>query len=336
MHVKSLKVFCDVVGRRSFSQGAAANGVTQSCASQIIRGLEDSLGVRLIDRSRRPLTLTPEGKIYYEGCRKLVQGYYALEEQIQALHHEVEGRVRVASIYSIGMVYGKSLVAAFQSRHPKATVHIEYHHPNRVYELVGENQADLGLVSYPQGSRTIGVAAWREETVILVCSPEHKFAKRRRPITLRDLSGLPVIGFDRELRVRRSLDRDLAKRGVEISVVMEFDNIDTIKRAVAVNTGISLLPEPSVRNELREGALVHIPVEGLDLVRPLGVLYRRGVELSQTTQGFLRLLETGAGADGSGSVSPANGSQRTTKRTPGPATRKRNTTDELANSFQNR
>lgn len=310
MHVKSLKVFCDVVGRRSFSQGAAANGVTQSCASQIIRGLEDSLGVRLIDRSRRPLALTAEGKIYYEGCRKLVQGYYALEEQIQALHHEVEGRVRVASIYSIGMVYGKMLVSAFQSRHPKAAVHIEYHHPDRVYDLVSENQVDLGLVSYPQGSRAIGVEAWRNEVMVLVCSPGHQFAARRRPIGLGELNGLSAIGFARELTMRRRLDRDLAERGIAIDVVMEFDNIDTIKQAVAVNTGISLLPEPTVRNELRDGTLVRVPVEGLELVRPLGVLYRRGVELSNTTQSFLRLLQADSGAqDGRSDAAAARGAE---------------------------
>ena len=168
-----------------------------------------------------------------------------------------------------------------------------------MYELVSEDQVDLGLVSYPQGSRTIGVAAWRDESMILVCSPEHRFARRKRPIGLSELNGLPVIGFDRELRMRRRLDRDLAERSVEIDVVMEFDNIDTIKRAVAVNTGISLLPEPTVRNELRDGTLMHVPVEGLDLVRPLGVLYRRGFELSKTTESFLRLLQADADSDDS-------------------------------------
>jgi DNA-binding transcriptional LysR family regulator len=289
MNVKSLKVFCDVAGRRSFSLGAAASGVTQSCASQIIRGLEDSLGVRLIDRSRRPLALTPEGKVYYDGCRKLVQNYFALEEEVHSLHQEFEGRVRVASIYSIGMVYGKDLVAEFQHRYPRATVHIEYQHPDRVYQLVSENQVDLGLVSYPQSSRLIGVTAWRSEAMVLVCAPRHELARRRRSLPLRELNGLSIVGFARELRMRRCLDHDLAARGVSLDVVMEFDNVDTIKRAVAVNTGVSLLPEPTVRHEVREGTLVRVDVEGLNLSRPLGILSRRGSELSRTAQAFVRL-----------------------------------------------
>ncbi len=76
MHLKSLRVFCDVVGRRSFSRAAIENGMTQSGASQLVHHLEEHLGVRLIDRSKRPFVLTPEGEVYYAGCRNLVQQLY--------------------------------------------------------------------------------------------------------------------------------------------------------------------------------------------------------------------------------------------------------------------
>lgn len=293
MNVKSLKIFCDVAGRRSFSQGAAENGITQSCASQIIRGLENSLGIRLIDRSRRPLALTPEGRVYYEGCCKLVHGYLSLEEQIRALQREqdVEGRVRVASIYSIGIVYGKPLIDAFRKLHPRANVHLEYHHPDRVYSLVSENQADLGLVSYPQSSRKIGVETWRYEPLVLVCSPKHELAHRHRRMTIANLDGLQTIGFARELRMRRRMDHDLARLGVALDVVMEFDNIDTVKQAISVNAGAGILPQPTVSGELRDGTLVRVDVDGLDLTRPLGIVFRRGVELSRTAREFLRLVQ---------------------------------------------
>ena len=82
MQIKSLKVFCDVVERRSFSRAADDNGISQSGASQMVHHLEEQLGVRLIDRSKRPFVLTPEGKVYYDGCRTLVRGYDALEEEV--------------------------------------------------------------------------------------------------------------------------------------------------------------------------------------------------------------------------------------------------------------
>ena len=92
MHMKSLKVFCDVVGRRSFSRAAEENGISQSGASQVVNQLERRLGTKLIDRSKRPFSLTPEGEIYYDGCRKIVERYFVLEEQVRTLHDEVAGR----------------------------------------------------------------------------------------------------------------------------------------------------------------------------------------------------------------------------------------------------
>jgi len=103
MHVKSLKVFCDVVARRSFSRAATDNGISQSGASQIVHHLEKRLGVKLIDRSKRPFVLTAEGEVYYEGCRKLVQKYYALQEEVRSLHQEGEGRVSGAASYAVGI-----------------------------------------------------------------------------------------------------------------------------------------------------------------------------------------------------------------------------------------
>jgi len=304
MHVKSLKVFCDVVARRSFSRAATDNGISQSGASQIVHHLEKRLGVKLIDRSKRPFVLTAEGEVYYEGCRKLVQKYYALQEEVRSLHQEVEGRVSVAAIYSVGLSYGRDLVEKFTRRHPKATVHIEHRHPDRVYELVAEDRVDVGLISYAQSTRTVRAINWCEERMILVCSPGHWLAQTKS-IDLQDLNGLGIIGFDRDLRVRRKLDRELAERGVEVRVEMAFDNIDTIKRAIEVNAGVSLLPEPTVRGELQTGTFVSIPVEGLDLVRPLGIIHRRGVELGKTARRFVQLLQDTPSADDSDGCSRA-------------------------------
>ena len=137
-------------GRRSFSRAAEENGISQSGASQVVNQLERQLGTKLIDRSKRPFTLTPEGEIYYGGCRKLVERYFALEERVRTLHDEVAGRVRVASIYSVGLHHMNRYLHQFLSQYPKANVRLEYLHPHQVYDAVENDQADLGLVSYPQ------------------------------------------------------------------------------------------------------------------------------------------------------------------------------------------
>ncbi len=289
MHLKSLKIFCDVVCRRSFSRAAAENGISQSGASQTVNTLEEHLGVKLIDRTKRPFVLTPEGEAYYDGCRKLVQRYFALEEEVRTLHEEVAGRVSVASIYSIGLSHMNRFVQRFLQAYPKANVRVQYQHPRRVYELVETNQVDLGLVSYPRSNRTIKATVWRQEPMALVCAPNHKLATRDR-VTLEDLHGQDVVAFDGDLEIRSEIDRALAARGVEIRVAMEFDNTETIKRAIEIDAGVSLLPLPTVEREVAAGALVARPLAGCELKRPIGIVQRRGAELGKTANRFMHLL----------------------------------------------
>jgi len=289
MHFKALKVFCDVVTRRSFSRGASENGISQSGASQLVHQLEEHLGAQLIDRSKRPFVLTAEGELFYRDCRKLVRRYFELEENVRTLHEEAAGRVNVASIYSIGLSHMNRYVKEFLTNYPKSNVRIEYQHPERVYELVGRDQVHLGLVSYPRSSRSIKAIPWREEPMVLVCAPEHSLASRVR-IAPRELDGVDMVGFDDELEIRREIDHVLADCGVGVRVVMKFDNIETIKQAIEINAGVGLLPEPTVVREVQAGSLVAVPLSGVQLSRPLGIICRRGKEPSKATQRFIELL----------------------------------------------
>src|ERR1700730_8972214 len=103
MQFESLKVFCDVARYRSFSQAAAANSVSQSAASQVVSQLEKRMGVLLINRSTRPLQLTPLGKAYYDGCQGLVEQYLQLEASVRNAESQLAASVQVAAIYSVGL-----------------------------------------------------------------------------------------------------------------------------------------------------------------------------------------------------------------------------------------
>jgi DNA-binding transcriptional LysR family regulator len=291
MQLKSLKVFCDVVGWNSFSRAADENGISQSGASQVVNQLERRLGVKLIDRSKRPFVLTPEGETYYEGCRKLVQRYDALVDQVRTLHDEVSGRLRVVSIYSVGLHHMSRYLQEFLSQYPRANVRLEYQHPHRVYEAVEKDHADLGLVSYPRSSRTIEAIGWREEPMVLVCAPSHRLASYDE-VALEDLADEKVIGFDSDLTIRREIDRVLQLHHAEVRVIMEFDNIETIKRAIEIDAGVALLPEPTVLREVEAKTLVMVPLATDELVRPLGIIHRRGKELGSTARRFIELLQS--------------------------------------------
>lgn len=290
MHIKSLKVFCDVVGKRSFSRAADENGISQPGASQMVHQLEEHLGVKLIDRTKRPFVLTPAGEVYYNGCRKIVQRYYALEEEVRTLHQEVAGRVSVASIYSVGLSHMNRCMQKFLQMYPKANVRLQYQHPRRVYELVETDQVDLGLVSYPKSTRTIKATPWREERMMLVCSPEHRFAKSKE-LVLKDLEGIDLVSFDSDLEIRQEIDRALGSQSVEVRISMEFDNTETIKRAVEINAGVAILPEPTVDREVRGGTLVARPISDAELYRPVGIIQRRNKVLGKTARRFMQLLQ---------------------------------------------
>jgi DNA-binding transcriptional LysR family regulator len=295
MQLESLKIFCDVVRWSSFSRGAEENGISQSSASQAVHQLEARLGVKLIDRSKRPLVLTPEGKVYYEGCKDLVERYIQLENRVKGLKGgaEVAGTVGVAAIYSVGLHHMSQYIKVFEARHPRANVRLEYLHPDRVLDRVTTGEAELGLLSYPKKWADLQVIIWREEAMVLAVHPSHRFATRPA-VPASELDGEPFIAFDPDLPIRRSIDRFLRHHDVHVDVVLEFDNVENIKRAVEIPSGISILPEPSLAKEVRAGTLVAVPIEGRDpadrLTRPLAIIHRRHGHLEPAASTFLDLL----------------------------------------------
>jgi DNA-binding transcriptional LysR family regulator len=314
MQVEALKLFCDVARLRSFSQAAAANGLTQSAASQTVHLLETRLSVQLIDRTKRPLQLTPLGQTYYEGCKRLVEQYLDLEASILHARAQLTPTVQVAAIYSVGLGDMGQYVERFAAVKPSAEVRLEYLHPDRVYEKVLGGTADLGLVSFPRRSRELTVLPWRDEEMVLACPPGHCLAERQavRPA---DLEGEKYVGFPKGLVIRREVDRFLREQGVAVDVVHEFDTIENIKQAVVEGAGVALLPEPTLRREIEAGTLAALPLAGCRLVRPLGIIHRRHPGPGAAAGRFIELLRQNGSnghhaANGNGTASRARGRKK--------------------------
>jgi DNA-binding transcriptional LysR family regulator len=265
--------------------------------------LERHLGVQLIDRSVRPLQLTALGQRYHEGCRELVERYYALEASIRSAEAEIEATVQVAAIYSVGLGDMGKHVERFQAEHALARVRIDYLHPDRVYERVADGTADFGLVSFPRPSRKWEVIPWREEEMVLACAPSHPLAGKKvvRPA---QLAGEKYVAFDKALTIRRQVDKFLREQGTAVEVACEFDSVENIKKAVEELSGVALLPEPTLRREVRAGTLVALPLSGTRLVRPLGIIRRRHHRLGAMALRFMDVLRQ---AGDSHSSRPDNG-----------------------------
>ena len=265
------------------------NGITQSAASQHIHEMEKRLGLELFDRTTRPLALTQAGKVYQEFCRDVTRREEQLMVEIEALRGAVGGAVRVASIYSIGLYEMARLQEEFARRFPALELHVDYARPNKIYEALLEDRADLGLVSYPEPGKELAVIPWRQEEMAVAAAPEHPLATRMA-VTPADLNGQDYVGFDEDLSIRQALDRFLREHDVTVNLAMQFDNIQMIKEAVALGSGVSILPARTLEAEVRAGRLVSIPLDAPDLARPVGIVHRKRKKFNRAAQGFLDLL----------------------------------------------
>ena len=311
MPVRLLELFCEVVALRSFSKAASVWDVTQSSVSQSIAALEKRLGVQLIDRGKRPFELTPAGVVYHEGCRTLLDDYRGLEDRVRKNVDKVIGRVRIAAIYSVGLSEMDRYVAQFREQFPRVDLRIDYLHPDEVYRRVLADEADLGLVSFPKEGGEFTAQEWQQQPMVLVVPPDHKLVdpgREQSGVSIQSLAGEDFVCFTEELKIRRQIDRWLKSEKVAVNVVHSFDNIENIKRAVEIGSGVSILPEPTVQREVDSGALVALRVKDVAWHRPIGVIHRRNKSLSTAASKFKELLR--APVDSLPPVDRGNGHQK--------------------------
>jgi DNA-binding transcriptional LysR family regulator len=284
-----LKLFRDLANSRSVSRGAEMNGISQSAASQHVQELERQLGVKLLDRSRRPLSLTPEGRLYFEFCRDVLRRHDEFLAALEELRGQVKGTVRVASIYSIGLSELTRIEEMFRRRMPESELKIEYLRPEKVYEAVLTERADLGLVSYPESSKEIKAMPWREETMVVALPPGHPLAGARQ-LKPSDLEGEDFVGFDEDLPISQNVRRFLREAGVKVNVALRFDNIQSMKDAVSQGYGVSILPERILRDDVEHGRIRTVPLAPPGLKRPLGIIQLRKKTLPRAAHEFVSLL----------------------------------------------
>ncbi len=290
MQIQSFKVFSDLAETASFSKAAERNGITQSAVSQQVSGIENRFHVKLIERGRRNFGLTPEGRVFLEASRDILGTLDGLGSRLNKLRNAVTGELRVATIFSIGLHELPPYLKAYRQAFPDVEVRVEYRRSSEVYAAVLEGRADVGLVAYPAARRGMkSITFWRDR-LVLICSPSHSLANRRR-ISFSALQGEKFIAFEPDLPTRREIDRKLRAAGVKVKMALEFDNIETVKRAVEIENGVSLVPETTVRHEVASGLLKAIEIDASDMWRPLGALIRRSARVSPALREFLLRLE---------------------------------------------
>ena len=289
MHLEIFKVFCDVVETGSFSRAASKNLLTQSAVSQQIRSLEAHYNRQLVERSRGRTRLTQAGEALYQVGKQISQKYRQIEEELQALSHTVAGSVRVNTVYSVGLYELSAPLKRYLQTFPEVEVHLEYTRVNKIYEDVSRGDIDLGIVAYPTKRSQIVVTPFREDRLVLVCAPQHPFAALSS-LPMKSLDREKFVGFERDIPTRRALDRIFRQRHVRVQYTTEVDNIETVKRIVELGSSLAIVPEPSIVQEVQNNTLKVIPFADEVVMRPLGIISKRGRRFTPAVQEFVHFL----------------------------------------------
>jgi DNA-binding transcriptional LysR family regulator len=290
MQIESLKVFCDLAETESFTKAAQINSVTQSAVSQQISSLERQFKSLLIERSKKKFRLTREGQVLYDYSKQIIQTYDALHSKLQEIKDIISGTIRVSTIYSIGLHDLPPYIKRFLKEYPTVHVHVEYRRANQVYEDVLGNVVDLGLVAYPNKDAKLDLVPLRKDPLVLICHPQHPFAKLKA-IKLKNIAGQKFIGFEPDIPTRKALDRIFKDHAVDVRNVMEFDNIETVKRAVEIDAGISIVPQGTITQEITKQTLAAVQIDDADFFRPLAVIYKKSKVLSPAMRQFIAILK---------------------------------------------
>jgi LysR family transcriptional regulator, transcriptional activator of the cysJI operon len=289
MQIDNFKVFADLVETKSFSKAAKLNSITQSAVSQQARAMERHFKTLLIDRSQKQFQLTREGQRVYEASKEVLHDYEKLLSELQELKKVISGTIRISTIYSIGLHELPPFIKRFLQEYPAVNVRVEYRRSNLVYEDILHNAVDFGLVAFPNKVRQIEMIPFREDQMVLICHPQHPIATEAE-VDFRVLANLRFIGFDPDIPTRKAIDAIFREYRFEVEPVMEFDNIETVKRAVEIDAGVAIVPSATVMQEVKQGTLAMVPFKGRAFNRPLAILHRKGRVLTPAMRKFIETL----------------------------------------------
>jgi DNA-binding transcriptional LysR family regulator len=293
MQIETLKVFCDLVETESFTKAAQINKVSQSAVSQQISSLERLFKSLLIERSKKNFRLTREGQVLYEYSMQILQAYDLLHGKVQEMKNIISGTIRIATIYSIGLHELPPFITRFLKSHPSVNLHVEFRRANQVYDDILGKVVDLGLVAYPEKSGKLEMVPLWNDKLVLICHPQNPLAKRKS-IKVADIAGQKFIAFEPDIPTRKAIDKILKQHNVTVQTVMEFDNIETVKRAVEIDAGISIVPQFTIAQETAKQTLAAVHFQDGEFFRPSAAIYKKSKVLSPAMKQFLGMLKSPA------------------------------------------
>ena len=284
MELDQVTAFLEVARQRSFSRAAEKLYRTQPAISAQIRALEQELGQKLFDRSGRKIFLTPAGDVLYEYGEKLVALHRETLQRVKEVQDAVAGKLVVGANEATCLYVLPQVFAGFKRKYPQVGISIYRNFSHKILQKMAEHQVDIGIVTLPVTQNNLKVMPIFEDELQVVVPAKHPLAKRAA-VKIEDLVPEPLI-FPKGGHTRELLDKIFRKYQHQLHISMELASVESIKKFVGAGLGISLLSRTYAEMETKSGILKLIPLQGMKLVRRLGLVYRTDHHLSRAVQAF--------------------------------------------------
>jgi DNA-binding transcriptional LysR family regulator len=264
-----LKSYCLVVETKSFSRAAQAKHMTQSAMSRLVKGLEDELGVKLLLREGKSVTLTPEGRIFYDHAKRLLEGYVRMEQDINTSLGAARGSLRLGSSRTPAFHLLSQALYDFTKLHPELRIDLIVARTEFVLRELREGRLDIGIVESRGVDDFFFAEALAEDEVVLIAPENHSLTKKKT-ITMQDLMTQPFILPGHGSGTRALVDDYFAAEGGDtrrLNVRLTVGSPEFVVQMVQAGLGIAFASKWSVFSAVKEGTVKVLRQPGRKILR---------------------------------------------------------------------
>jgi DNA-binding transcriptional LysR family regulator len=291
--IRQLQIFRAVAEAGSFSEAATRLHLSQPATSGAIRKLEETLEVRLFDRSTRRIFLTPEGQELLRLSGRLLEEFEAITGDLRDYLARRRGRIVVAALPSLAAITLPPALAVLKASYPGVDVSLRDILHDEIQELVGSGEADFGLTVTPRPGRGLAFRPLIVDRFVLLCRPDHDLAGRRQ-VSWAQVVRYPIVGMARTSSVRQHIDAACAQAGIALRNEYDPEHLATVGALVREGLGVAALPSLTTPL-LRFAELVEVPIVRPRVERTMGIVTRSGRSLSVAAAALVDLLVERAG-----------------------------------------
>ncbi len=292
MDIRRLEIFCRVVELKSFTRAADAVLLSQPTVSEHIRLLEEALGEKLLDRLGRQVLPTPAGDILYRYAKNITK---LRDEALQALadyRGNLAGHLVVGASTIPGAYILPTLIERFKAQNPSIRLTLKISGTGIISRELLNGGIELAIIGAPSKNQDLECRDIFSDELVLAVYPEHPLASRPS-ITLDELSGQPFLLREEGSGTRTVMSEALRDHGLDLAkldIVAEMGSSEAVRQGIKARLGISILSTLAIREDLNNGALVKVSIEGIRMVRPLYLVQRKNRQLPPLALCFLDYL----------------------------------------------